>query len=102
MNELFSNPAVWGVIGSVVTGFIAYQTAIKKNNLDLTIQRETYVDKQIQTLLSNYKTELGELKIEIKVLTEKNQQLVEEVISLKSKIVELEVLQNETKTNKSN
>lgn len=89
-NALFANPAVWGVVGSVLTGIITYRTASRKDNADITIQREVYVDKQLQSLLENYKTELGELKQEIKVLTEKNQQLVEEVISLKAKIIELE------------
>lgn len=90
LNALAANPAVWGVLGSVLTGIITYRTASKQDNADITIQREAYVDKQLQSLLENYKTELGELKQEIKVLTEKNQQLVEEVISLKAKIIELE------------
>lgn len=89
-NALAANPAVWGVVGSVLTGIITYRTASRKGNADITIQREAYVDKQLQSLLENYKTELGELKKEIKVLTEKNQQLVEEVINLKAKIIELE------------
>lgn len=96
MNSLLASPAVWGGIGSFVTGFIAYQTAIKKNNLDLAIQRETYVDTQLKNLLENYKTELGALKTEVKVLTDKNQQLVEEILNLKAKIIELEGLQNGT------
>ncbi|GAB6153745.1 hypothetical protein JCM17380_24950 [Desulfosporosinus burensis] len=89
-NSLLGNPAVWGVIGSVFTGFIAYQTGLKKESADLYKQREAYVDKQLQNLLESYKAELAELKTEIRDLTEKNQLLVEEVISLKAKIMELE------------
>lgn len=89
-NSLLGNPAVWGVIGSVFTGFIAYQTGLKKESADLYKQREAYVDEQLRGLLESYRRELGELKTEIRELTEKNQQLVEEVISLKAKIMELE------------
>lgn len=90
INTLITSSAVWGVVGSVVTGIITYRTATRKEAVDLTIQREAYVDKQLQSLLESYKSELGELKQEIKELTAKNQQLVEEVISLKAKIIELE------------
>lgn len=90
LNTFITNSAVWGVVGSVVTGIIAYRTATRKEATDLTIQRESYVDKQLQNLLESYKGELGDLKNEIKELTLKNQQLVEEVLSLKAKIIELE------------
>lgn len=93
-NSLISNPAVWGVVGSLLTGIITYKTATSKDDTELAIQREAYVDKQLQNLLENYKTELTELKNEIKELTNKNQQLVEEVISLKAKIIELEGVAN--------
>lgn len=91
------NPAVWGVIGSVITGIITYQTALNKNSVDLAVQREAYVDNQLRNLLESYKTELGELKTEITVLTEKNQQLVEEILGLKAKIIELEGVANDSK-----
>lgn len=90
LNSLMVNPAVWGVIGSVLTGFIAYRTALKKDSTELYKQREAYVDQHLRDLLESYQVELGELKGEIKALTAKNQQLVEEVISLKAKIMELE------------
>lgn len=95
--DLLNNPAVWGVVGSLISGIIAYRTASQKNNLDLSIKREAYVDKQLQNLIDGYKSELGELKAEIKELTDKNQQLVTEVLSLKAKIIELEGMQNERK-----
>lgn len=90
MDNLLGSPAVWGVIGSVITGFIAYRTASKKESVDLYKQREAYVNEQVQGLLESYRKELGELKTEIRDLTEKNQLLVEEIISLKAKIMELE------------
>lgn len=98
INEFIMNPAVWGVLGSVISGLIAYKTASKKTNLELSVKREAYVDTQLQGLLNSYKTDLGELKIEIRELTEKNQLLVTEVLNLKVKIMELEGKQNDSKT----
>lgn len=98
---MLANPLVWGVIGSFVTGFLAYSTASQKNKADLSIQREAYVDKQLQSLLVSYQRELGELKLEIKELICKNQLLVEEVFSLKTKITEMEGMKNERKTYES-
>ena len=97
VDSLVTNPLVWGLVGSCLTGFMAYRTAAQKNNVDLSIQREAYVDKQLQNLLVSYKSELGELKLEIKELIHKNQLLVEEVFSLKTKINEMEGMQNERK-----
>ena len=90
MESILSNPIVWGLLGSTITGFIAYQTASQKNNLDYSAQKELYVDEQLRGLLISYKSDLGELKQEIKDLIEKNQLLVEEVFNLKTKIIDME------------
>lgn len=99
MQSIMANPILWGLIGSTITGIIAYRTASQKNNLDYSLQRESYVDKQLQGLLVSYKSDLAELKLEIKGLIEKNQQLVEEVFSLKTKIIGLEGRTNERNIN---
>ena len=95
LRAVLENPFIWGILGSTVTGFIAYQTASQKNSVDLSIKREAYVDRQLQGLLISYKSDLGELKLEIKDLIEKNQLLVEEVFSLKTKIIDMEGRTNE-------
>lgn len=100
-SSVLLSPAVWGVLGSLLTGIITYRTAVRKNTTDYAIQREAYVDAQLKNLLETYRSELGSLKCEIKELTEKNQQLVEEVIGLKVKITEMEGIQHEKQTSKT-
>jgi BMFP domain-containing protein YqiC len=113
VGTLLENPLVWGFIGSAVSGFITYKTASQKNKLDLSLQRETFVDAQMKELILSYKEDIASLKIEIRALTakneelvgevfilrEKNEELVAEVFSLRAKINEMEEHDNERSIN---
>lgn len=99
LNELLLSPAVWGVIGSVITGFVTYRTTTSKNNIDLSIKREQFIDAQLQKLFTSYQNEIAEMKEEVKGLVEENKLLREEVIQLKGKIVEMEGHRNVKENN---
>ncbi|MFT8313239.1 MAG: hypothetical protein ABF633_03175 [Clostridium sp.] len=99
LNELLLSPAVWGVIGSVITGFVTYRTTTSKNNIDLSIKREQFIDAQLQKLFTSYQNEIAEMKEEVKGLVAENKLLREEVIQLKGKIVEMEGHRNVKENN---
>lgn len=87
------SPALWGVVGSVVTGVLTYRATSKKSNIDLSIQQVGYVDSQIQLLLESYKYDLQCLREEVGALTTENQKLIKEIFELKNKITEMEMKQ---------
>lgn len=89
INEILS-PALWGVLGSAITGIITYKSTANKTKGETKIEQMEYVDKQIQTLLDAYQKETAILKNQIQNLTEKNQELVDEILVLRCKIIELE------------
>lgn len=98
---VFSNPSMLALIGTVgsalLTALVTYKVATTNANKDITVKREEYVDHHMRTILDTYQKEVTELRVDISSLIKENQLLREEVISLKSKIIELEGYTHEGK-----
>lgn len=91
---VFSEQAILTLLGTVgsaiITAIVTYKVALTNANRDVAVKREEYVDHHMRTILEAYQKEVTELRIDISSLIKENQLLREEVISLKSKIIELE------------
>lgn len=102
MNTVGSfSPEVLTLIGSVitaiVTGFVSFRIARTNAEKESAVSREEFVDTHMRTLIDAYQKELSELRIDIGSLVKENQLLREEIIHLRTKIMEMEVTQNEQK-----
>lgn len=96
---LLFSPELLAVIGSIITAIITatvtFKVAKANTDKDCAISREEFVDTHMRTLIDTYQKELSELRTDIGSLVQENKLLREEIIQLRTKIMEMEVSNHE-------
>jgi len=85
------------VVSSLLTGCITYKVAVINADKDRAVKREDFMDSQTKLLMKTYQSEVDGLKKDITILQDENQKLKNEVLNLRSKIIEMEGTQHERK-----
>ena len=83
------------VVSSVATAIVTYKVATTNAGRDRALKREDFMDSQMRLLMETYQKEVAGLRTDITSLQAENTLLRDEIISLKSKIIEMEDIKND-------